>query len=186
MFFIVSKIFEFVASPTHAAIFATTLGALLLFTRRARGGRILVVLGVAGLLLVGFSPLAHMMAVPLEARFPPPPADMPAPDGVIVLGGSVDENLSGVRGRVTLSDAAERLTAPIALKRQYPNLRIVFTGGTANLRGSRYTEAGTVKQFWTEIGLDQGDILYEDKSRNTFENAVFTRDLLQPKPGERW
>jgi len=186
MFFVVSKIFEFVAAPTNVSIFVTTLGVALLFSRFKRIGRLLATLGVALLLLVGFSPLGHMMAVPLEARFPPPPADMPAPDGVIVLGGSVDENLSGIRGRVTLAEAAERLTAPIALKRQYPGLRIVFTGGSASLRGSRYTEAGTVKQFWTEVGLDTGDILYEDKSRNTFENAVFTRDLVQPRPGERW
>ena len=36
------------------------------------------------------------------------------------------------------------------------------------------------------MGLDQGDVVYEDRSRNTFENALFTRDLVKPKEGERW
>lgn len=186
MFFILSKIFEFLATPTHLGLFTIALGVLLSFTRDSRAGAALSAGGVLLLLILGFSPLASLMALPLEARFPAPPEDAPAPDGIIVLGGSVDENLSGLRGRVTLADAAERLTAPIALKRQYPKARLVFTGGTASLRGSAYTEAGTVKKFWEEVGLDQGDILYEDKSRNTFENAVFTRDLVKPKPGERW
>jgi len=186
MFFILSKIFEFFATPTHLALFIGALGVLLSLTRYRRAGCALSGGGIVLLMILGFSPLPALLAVPLEARFPPQADDAPAPDGIIVLGGSVDENLSGVLGRVTLADAAERLTAPIALHRLYPKARIVFTGGTAALRGSKYTEAGTVRQFWREAGLDQGEILYEDKSRNTFENAVFTRDLVKPQPGERW
>lgn len=186
MFFILSKVFEFFVSPAHFALFGGALGVVLSFTRFKRTGRFLTSAGIVLLLLLGFGPVGHLLAVPLEARFPAPPGDMPAPDGIIVLGGSVDENLSGLKGRVTIAEAAERLTAPVMLKRLYPNARLVFTGGTANLRGSAYTEAGTVKKFWQEIGLDKGDVLYEDKSRNTFENAVFTRDLVEPKPGERW
>lgn len=186
MFFILSKIFEFLATPTQFALFVGAAGLALCLTRYKRAGGFLAKGSVALLLLLGFGPLGHLMAVPLETRFPDPPDDAPAPDGIIVLGGSVDENLSGVRNRVTLADAAERLTAPIALKRIYPKARIVFTGGTASLRGSAYTEAGTVQRLWRELGFDQGDVLYEDKSRNTFENAVFTRELVQPKPGERW
>jgi uncharacterized SAM-binding protein YcdF (DUF218 family) len=186
MFFVLSKIFEFLATPTHLALFIGALGVLLSFTRYRRAGCALSGGGIALLLILGFSPLPGLVAVPLEARFPPSPDDAPAPDGIVVLGGSVDENLSGALGRVTLADAAERLTAPLALRRLYPKARIVFTGGTAALRGSQYTEAGTVRKFWREVGLDQGDILYEDKSRNTFENAIFTRDLVKPRPGERW
>ncbi|MGJ0392587.1 MAG: YdcF family protein [Methylocystis sp.] len=186
MFFILSKIFEFFATPTNLALFIGALGVTLTVTRYRRTGCALSTGAIVLLLLMGFSPLAGLLAVPLETRFPPLAGDAPAPDGIIVLGGSVDENLSGVLNRVTLSEAAERLTAPIALKREYPAARLVFTGGTSALRGSPYTEAETVRKFWREVGLDRGDVLYEDKSRNTFENAVFTRDLVQPKPGERW
>lgn len=186
MFFILSKIFEFLATPTNLALFIGGLGVLLSLTRYRRAGCALSGAGVVLLLILGFSPLPTILSAPLETRFPPYNEDGQPPDGIIVLGGSVDENLSGVLGRVTLADAAERLTAPIALRRLYPKARIVFTGGTAALRGSQYTEAGTVQKFWREVGLDQGDILYEDKSRNTFENAVFTRDLVKPQPGERW
>lgn len=186
MFFVTSKIFEFFLAPVHFAIFVCVVGAALLYTRWRGWGRALATFGALALLLMAFGPLGDFLAAPLEARFPPPPDDMPAPDGIIVLGGTVDEQLSAERDRPALVDAAERLTAPIALKRKYPSVRIVFTGGSAALHGSRYTEAAAVKRFWRDVGLDNGDILYEDRSRNTYENAIFTRELVQPKQGERW
>lgn len=186
MFFILSKIFEFFLAPAHLFIFLATLGAALLYTRLFRWGRRLTLVSATALLAMAFGPVGHFLAVPLETRFPPPPDDMPAPDGIIVLGGTVDEKLSADLDRVVFVDAAERLTAPIALKRRYPNARLVFSGGSAALRGSPYTEAEVVKRFWRDSGVDTGAALYEDRSRNTFENAVFTRELVRPKPGERW
>lgn len=186
MFFIASKIFEFFFAPAHFFIFLAALGAALLYTRFARWGRRFAAVSAAALALMAFGPVGQFLGAPLESRFPRPGDDMPAPDGVIVLGGTVDEKLSAELGHTAMVDAAERLTAPIALKRRYPNARIVFTGGTAALRGSPFTEAEGVKRFWRDVGLDAGDILYEDRSRNTFENVIFTRELVQPKPGERW
>ncbi|HEY8126166.1 MAG TPA: YdcF family protein [Methylocystis sp.] len=186
MFFIVSKILAFVLAPVHFFIFAAVIGATLLFTRWRTWGRVLSTFSALALLLMAFGPLGWLLASPLEARFPPPPNDLAAPDGIIVLGGTIDERLSASRNRAALVDAAERLTAPIALKRKYPRARLIFTGGSAALRGSPYSEADAVQQFWREIGLDQGDILYEGRSRNTYENAVFTRELLPPKLGARW
>lgn len=186
MFFSPSKIIGFFLAPVHFFILVAVIGAVLLFTRWHELGRALATASALALLLMAFGPLGSLLAGPLEARFSPPPDDMPAPDGIIVLGGAIDERLSASRNRPTVVDAAERLTAPIALKRKYPNARLVFTGGSAALGGSSYTEADAVRRFWRELGLDQGDVLYERRSRNTYENAVFTRDLLLPKSGERW
>ncbi len=186
MFFVASKIFEFFLSPVSLAIFLGVIGATLLFTRWKTVARALSSVSAFALLLMAFGPLGGLLAGPLEARFPPPPDTMAPPDGVIVLGGAIDERLSAYRNRPMLVDAAERLTAPIALKRKYPNARLVFAGGSAALRGSPYAEADVVQRFWRDVGLDQDDILYERRSRNTYENAVFARELLHPKPGERW
>lgn len=186
MFFILSKIFEFFLAPTHCAIFLGALGSALLYTRAARWGRRLAAISAVVLLAMAFGPVGNFLAAPLEARFPPPPGDMPAPDGIIVLGGSVDDKLSADLNRTVIVDAPERLTAPIVLRRKYPNARIIFTGGSAALRGGDYSEAQAVQRFWRDVGLDTGDILYEARSRNTHENALYTRELAQPKPGERW
>ena len=186
MFFIASKILGFLLAPVHVAIFLCAVGAALLYTRRRRWGRALATLGALALLLMGFTPLGDYLAAPLEARFPEPPRDMAAPDGIIVLGGAANAELSAERNWPILTEAAERLTTPIALMRQYPEARLVFAGGSAALLGFPYSEAEAVKQFWRDVGLDEGRILYENRSRNSYENALFTRELVQPKPGERW
>lgn len=104
-----------------------------------------------------------------------------------MLGGSVDLPLGGQLDRVVLTNSAERLSAPLGPLLRFPKARLVFTGGTAvELRGSTFTEAGMTERLWREIGFDQGNILYEDHASDTQENAVFTRDLVKPKPGERW
>lgn len=184
MFFIASKIFGFLLAPVHVGIFLCAIGAALLYTRWRAWGGALATAGALALIVMGFSPLGHMLAAALEARFPEPAPDMPAPDGIIVLGGAADAELSAERNWPVLSEAAERLTTPIALMRKYPQARLVFAGGSAT-PGSR-PEAEAVRRFWREAGVDKGDVLYEDRSRNTLENAVFARERVQPEPGERW
>ena len=186
MFFTLSKIGAFFFDPSHFAIFLGAVGAVLLYTRWRGLGRAFATFGSFALLLMAFGPLGHWLAAPLEARFPPPADDMSAPDGIIVLGGSADELLSADLDRPVIAEAAERLTAPIALKRKYPNARLVFTGGSAAFRTARWSEADTVRRLWRDFGIDQGAVIYEDRSRNTYENAVMTRDVVAAKPGERW
>jgi uncharacterized SAM-binding protein YcdF (DUF218 family) len=186
MFFVASKVFEFFFAPTHLVIFCGLIGALLCFTRYRRFGAWLSLVSAVLLIVMGFLPLGSFLIGPLEARFPEQGEDMQAPDGIVVLGGSVDEELSAERGHLVFTEAAQRLTAPIELKRRFPNARLVFTGGSGRLMGSGATEADAVRYFWRAVGVDQGDALYEDRSRNTIENAEFTKALVQPKPGERW
>ena len=44
----------------------------------------------------------------------------------------------------------------------------------------------TARLFFGQQGLDLRRITFEDRSRNTVENALFSKALVQPKPGERW
>lgn len=187
MFFIASKIFENLFAPLQFSLLLSLVGVALLFTRYSRYGRTCVSVGVAILLVMAYSPLSGFFAAPLEKRFPPPPENMPAPDGIIVLGGAIDQKLSEKLDRpVLLDSSAERLTAPLALKRKFPQVRIVFTGGAAGMDGSTFREAHGVQRFWRDLGLVSNDVAFEDRARNTFENAIFARNLAQPKPGERW
>lgn len=185
MFFLASKILGYLLAPIHVAVFLCVIGAMLLYTRWRAWGRALATMGALALLLMGFTPLGAMLAAPLEGRFHEAPRDLPAPpDGIIVLGGAADAELSAERSWPILSEAAERLTTPIALMRKYPEARLIFSGGSAAPLGIPETEVA--KQFWNDVGLDESRVFYEERSRNTLENAVFTRDLVQPKAGERW
>lgn len=187
MFFPVSKLFEFLFAPLNLSIFLVLTGACLLFTSFSKLGRRLCLTGSAMLTLMAFGPLGGLIAMPLETRFLPPAENMPAPDGIIILGGSIDEKLSEKIGRpVFIDSAVERLTALITLKRFYPSARVIFTGGSSALKSANYTEADGVKLFWDNLGVDTKDIMFENRSRNTFENALFTYGMINPKPNDRW
>lgn len=183
MFFILSKIVWFVGSPVNCAILAAGLAALLAFTRFARPARWLGIGAMVMLGLLAFSPLPRAVIRPLEDRFPQQDATKGPVAGIIVLGGAIGL----ARGDVVLNSAAARMTKAVELARLHPQAKIVFTGGSANLVSrSKVTEADGARRLFEGLGLDPARLAMEDQSRNTWENAVFTRRLVQPQPGERW
>ena len=127
--------------------------------------------------------------VPLEDRFPRWNAELeanrPAPDGMVVLGGAIDPELVATRGTADINEAAERLIVVPALARQYPNARIIYSGGNGRLVGGG-NEAQFAGQLLESLGVAKDRLSLESQSRNTAENAVFSKRIASPKPGERW
>ena len=186
MFFYASKLFWFLAAPTNALVLLALLGASLAFTRWARPARWLVLTAVLGLFLAAMSPLSSWLLRPLEDRFAKNTTVGPI-DGIIVLGGAIGTT----RGMTSLNDAAERMTESVTLALRHPTAKLVFTGGDGSLLentpdGEARTEAEAARNFYLSLGIPASRITIEDKSRNTFENAIFTKPLLEQKPGQRW
>src|ERR1700686_4821325 len=119
--------------PANFLIGAGVLGAMLSATRSAVLGRRLLVASIMLLAICGFSPLGNWLLYPLEQRFPTWDAARGPSDGIIVLGGSIDPELSAAHGRPVFTHSADRIVAAAALARQYPNARVVFSGGNSNL-----------------------------------------------------
>ena len=185
MFFILSKTVAFLLLPSNFLILLGLVGLVLLATRFARAGRRLVVASLALLALAGFAPIGVGFGHLLESRFPPWDASRGTPNGIIVLGGAILPRLSQDYGAPALGSEAARIIAIGKLARDYPNARIVYSGGDASLLGNE-PEANFLYPLLDSIGVPRSRVLLELRSRNTEENAVFTKELVQPKPGERW
>ncbi len=186
MFFYLSKIFWALMAPSNFIGLLIILGAIALARARWRGARWFIIPAALLYTMFGIMPLGLALLRPLEDRFPVLDVAKLNPTGIIVLGGGVDETLSKARGTIELSEAGGRMTEAVALARRFPNARIVFTGGTAALRGSDITESDIARKLFLSLGLDERRLTFEDKSRNTHENAQFTKALVQPKSGEQW
>lgn len=186
MFFYLSKIVWFFLQPSSVLVVGGLAGALLAFTRWWRAGRLVALAALVGLLVAGLSPLGQAIVLPLEERFPPPPADMPAPDGIVVLGGALDTVVSPARGQAALTEAAERLTSLVALARRYPDARIVLSGGSDRIFVDAAPEADLARAMLAEAGLDPGRLTVENASRNTFQNALMSKAIVRPSAAERW
>lgn len=186
MFFFASKLIWFVLAPANLLVILLLLGGVGSLAGYRRIGRGLLAAGIAGFVAVGFTPLGALVLRPLEDRFPQPSADMPPPDGIVVLGGSTDEIISAARDQATISDAATRVTAAVELARRYPAARLMFSGGSGRLLPHARTEAEDTRRLWIGLGVAPERITVEDRSRNTDENARFTAALVRPAPGARW
>ena len=187
MFFALSKTLGIMLLPTNFLIVLGLIGVVLLFTRFASRGRMLVTASIVLLAICGFSPLGNMLLAPLEARFPPWDDTRGAPDGIIVLGGSIDPELSAVHGVTVFKGSVDRIIAAAALAHRYPKARIVFSGGSANLvSDDSAKEADYAVSVFESLGIARDRLTMERRSRNTQENAEFSKPLVSPKAGERW
>lgn len=186
VFFPLSKIVYFLITPSNGLIFLVLIGLILLSaTRLRRSGTLLALFGAVGLAVGGLSPLSEAALLPLEQRFPPFPAEGPAPTGIIVLGGGIEAGLSEARAQVIVNDAGERPIYLADLARRFPAARLVFSGGSGFVGGG-IAEADIVSRQADTIGVPRTRLILENRSRNTRENATFTAALVHPKPGERW
>lgn len=187
MAFVISKIFWALLAPANVILIILMVAAVAMAWRsRAVLARTAAIAAAVLILAAGVLPIGYLLLRPLEDRFPPPAPIPGEVHGIVILGGSVQPDLSASRDTVALNDTAERMTVAVALARRYPDARMVFTGGSAALLPSGHTEAEVARRFFAEMGLPEGRVAYEARSRNTRENARFTRDLVQPKPGETW
>ncbi|MCP5356845.1 MAG: YdcF family protein [Pseudomonadales bacterium] len=186
VFFWASKLVWALISPDSLLLILllTAYGLILLGLRRS--GRLL--LGVTCLLalLVAWLPLGEWLGAPLESRFPSSPALPPNVDGVIVLGGFIDSPRSAAWQQVQLNEAGERWERFTQLARRYPQARLVVTGGSGALGGQHMKETDSIPALMQQAGLGDREILLETESRNTWENVVLSRELVNPQADEHW
>lgn len=185
MDFALSKIVGWLASPSNLLILALCITCLppLIGWSWLVWPRTLVALVLASAAVL---PVGEIVLRPLEERFPRPAVLPERVAGVIVLGGSVDPELATVRDEASTNERAERLHALLRLARLYPEARLVFTGGSALLARGTASEADVARRYVAEAGLDPARVLFETRSRNTRENAIYSKQLAQPQTGETW
>lgn len=186
MFFALSKILWWLLAPTKIAVLAALGGLILTATRFVRFGRWIMGAGVIAFAVMSLTPIGAALLKPLEDRFPFPGENIDPPDVIVVLGGPMNEDMTKSRGPTAMTEAGVRMTAGVELARRFPDAKLVFTGGSADLHQDGESEAVGAERLWLALGMPKERMMFESRSRNTHENAFMTRDLVKPKPGDRW
>ncbi|WP_207478627.1 YdcF family protein [Arenibaculum pallidiluteum] len=187
MAFLASKILWTLAQPGNLLLAALVSGILLsaLGGGARRWGRVLSTAAALGLIGATFLPLGSWALQPLERRFPQPQAPERL-DGILLLGGMVDQFLTAAHGQPALTDAAERLVEFSDLARRHPEARLVIAGGSGYLRGQELKEGPVIAEALRRMGFAVERIAFETESRNTHENIRNAFAIARPQPGERW
>ncbi len=185
MFFYLSKIFWFFIQPLNLTIFLLLAGLIAAMIGRRRLAATGSVLAFLILALSAWSSLGAMMLNPLEQRFPRPPLPEKV-DGIVVLGGGLEGVINLARGGYELNAGGDRMVETAILARRFPTAKVVVSGGTGELFLEGEGDADTAPRLLGALGVSPERLILENKSRNTYENAVFTKALITPKPGETW
>lgn len=181
-----AKIIDFCVQPSALLLILVLLGTALLWTRHRTAGRRLLLAGAALFVVGGLLPLSTWLILPLEERFTRADLSGRAVDGIIVLGGAEDARVARGRHTHALNEAGERITEAAALARRFPKATVVYTGGAAEILFAPMVEADAAKLVLQDFGVGGDRLVLEPNARNTWENAVYTKALVKPKPGQRW
>lgn len=183
---VLSKLIWPLLNPANLILLLLVFSALLTLVRRfrtwGRGGMGSAILLIA---LAGTLPVGDWLLRPLEEWFPPPalPAKV---DGIVVLSGAEQPGLTTLRGQPHLNGGAERHLMFIALARQFPGAKLVYSGGGVPASEATLREADVAEMVFRSVGFDTGRVIFERQSRNTIENAQMARALANPREGEIW
>lgn len=186
MLFEVSKILWWFLQPTKLWLMLVLLGVVLLYLGRQNVGRGLLTFAIITALFTVFFPVHSWLAAGLESRFPRLTELPPNADGILVLGGAVDEVLTAAFELPSLNHAAERMMEAVALARRYPTAKLVFSGGSSLVRQTNLTESDVAERLFNKLSIYELRLFFERESRNTWENAVNTKALMSPQEGETW
>ena len=85
------------------------------------------------------------------------------------------------KDRVYFNKGADRIIHAVALYKQGKIGTILISGGTGSLSAPEITEANELKKVLDLYGIPEADIIIENESRNTYENAVNTAKILRAR-----
>lgn len=183
-----SKIFWAVCSPGNVLTILLLFGSIAAMSRfygtQSFGRRLtfLIALIFFGIALL---PVGDLLLQPLENRFPPEKPDHV--DGIIVLGGDENPRLSDERGQPIAFTSMLRYMRVAIEARKYPDATLLFSGGSGLV-----VPYGKVKDFevareaMADMGVPVERMKFENKSRNTYENAMMSAQILHPAPAQKW
>jgi uncharacterized SAM-binding protein YcdF (DUF218 family) len=178
MYIYLSKILPLFVMPVSMVLVLILVALLLL-----RHGRIKIAsacLGFALLVLWAASTpiVAESFYRHLESRYPPVPlAEITAGDCIILLGGVVGAPLPP-RVEIELNESVDRVYKTAQLFRAGKGRAVIVTGGNQPWSDSPWAEADLIRELLEEWGVKSEAIFLEGSSRNTRENAVYSKNLI--------
>jgi len=181
MFFILSKLLAFLLKPLLLIGFLAIYALLTKHKQRRRRAQILLL----GLLFLFTNPwIINECAKSWEiGRVRPQDIGQPYEVGIL-LGGYIDFEANAPDSVLAVSRGNRLLTA-LALYKTGKVKRLLLSGGSGRLLGEvEAPEANAAADYLEHVGVPDSAILIENESRNTFENARFSRQLLDSlQPG---
>lgn len=172
MFFILSKLLIFLLNPL---VWICALFVFGLFTSKAKARKISLSAAL-GLLLLSSNPLLCNMVLSNLEWQPKSKDEIPLIHTAVVLGGMVE--IKKQSDLINLNASTERIEEAINLYHEGLIGRIILSGGSGSLMEPELLESVILKDFILTRGVKKRDLIIDPKSRNTYENAIESKKIL--------
>jgi uncharacterized SAM-binding protein YcdF (DUF218 family) len=180
MEFYLSKILYFLINPLYILSLVILIQLFTIFFLQSKKlviffSKLFLIL----FLIFGYSPLSNFLLSKIEDHIQTSKYPVQQLTGVIVLGGSFNSGLeSKERNEVSLNSSAERLTKALEIYKKNPRILILFSGFSNEIKPQGWSESDMAKKFFLDQGVKLDNLIFENQSRNTFENIKFSKDII--------
>ena len=122
----------------------------------------------------------------LERQVPKPEQLPVHVDGILVLGGSVEWQISREQGQLNLNAAAERMTAAVALAKRYPEAQLVLTGVYRDTLPADLVASGGIQGMFTGPEFAGSRVTFIGEATSTYQEGLLAVERLQPSSSQTW
>jgi uncharacterized SAM-binding protein YcdF (DUF218 family) len=180
MEFYLAKILNFFINPLYILSLVILIQLFIIFFLQSK--KLVIFFSKLFLILFlcfGYNPLSNFLLSKIEDYIQTSKYPVQQLTGVIVLGGSFNSGLeSKERNEVSLNSSAERLTKALEVYKKNPRLIILFSGFSGELKPQGWSESDMAKKFFLDQGVKPDNLIFENQSRNTFENIKYSKDII--------
>jgi uncharacterized SAM-binding protein YcdF (DUF218 family) len=180
MEFYLSKIVNFFTNPLYILFLIILIQLFVIFFIESK--KLIIFFSKLFLILFlffGYSPLSNFFLSKIEDYIQPSKFPIQQLTGVVVLGGSFETGLeSKERNQVFLNSSGERLTKALEIYKKNPRILILFSGFSNSIKPQGWSESDMAKKFFLDQGVRVDNLIFENQSRNTFENIKYSKDII--------
>jgi len=175
-----SKIIKFFIDPLHILFLIILIQLFIIFFIESK--RLVIFfskLFLVFLLFFSYTPLSNFILNKIEDYITPSKYPVGQLTGIIILGGGFDSGLiAKQRNEISLSGSAERLTKALEIYKKNPRILILFSGFSSEINPQGWSESDMAKKFFLEQGVKIDNLIFENQSRNTFENIKYSKSII--------
>ncbi len=186
MFFILSKLVSILLVPLHLIVISFFILMVIFFSIKKLNYRILLLFYIFWFILL-YKPIPEFLVKSLEDKYSYEESKLKSLQGVIVLGGGTGSGeIAGDRNDWNLGESSERIIKAFEYIQNTPEGKVIFTGMSGRLNFRGISEASITNQILRALKINDSNVYFEDKSKNTYQNTIFLKPILDKSDIKKW
>ena len=184
MEFVLSKFVGFFLSPLYLIIFLHFSFLFFYLLKNNFYEKITIYLITFAILFFGNTGISGYILNSFEKAYSKSQINLNEIDGLLILGGPLEEKSYHNISEIALNSQVERLTTAIQFYNTNKDLIILYSG-FSNKINPISSEAERAQIFFERMGIKKNTIILEKNSKNTIENIKFSKDIIE-EIGGNW